>query len=242
MKLHQLLAVIKTAKANSDRGRTDVYHLIQNKSGFAGLSRTYQPIQDGDVVYPSESKMVQQVVGSLIEQFTYASIDFMNLAAAQDWANTQAIADIVVDGQTILSNVPVTHLLCLEDQLKELKTFISKLPALDVDKDWHFDGNRGVYVTEPKQTIKTKAIAKPVVLYEATKEHPAQVEKVTEQIPEGVWTVIEMSGALPKSRIDELMVRVEKLIVAVILAREEANNIEIQKKQVAESIFQYLFA
>lgn len=242
MKLHQLIAVINTVKANAAKAKTVVYHAAQKLDSFKGLSRTYQPLEDGGYVYPPESRAVQKKVESLISDFVQASTEFINLAATQDWANSEARGAIAVDGVTILEDVPVSHLLFLEKQLEDIKTFISSLPVLDLDKEWHYDSNRGVYATDPKQTAKTKKVTKPVVLYEATKEHPAQVKEASEDVVEGTWTMIEFSGALPQDRVNELLGRVNKLIKAVILAREEANNIEVRQKQVADSVFGYLFS
>jgi len=242
MKLHQLLAVINTVKSNSTKAKTAVYHAVQKLDSFKGLARTYQPLEEGGYVYPAESRTVQKKVENLIDEFIQASSEFFNLAATQDWANSEANAAVAVDGVTILEDVPVSHLLFLEKQLEDVKTFISSLPVLDLDKEWHYDTNRGAYTTEPKQTAKTKKITKPVVLYEATKEHPAQVKEVSEDVVEGTWTLIEMSGALPQDRVNELLVRVNKLIKAVILAREEANNLDVVQKQVASPVFVYLFS
>ena len=54
--------------------------------------------------------------------------------ATQDFANCQAKANVVVDGQTILKEVPVTHLLFLEKQLVDLRTFIDGLPTPEAKK------------------------------------------------------------------------------------------------------------
>jgi hypothetical protein len=60
----------------------------------------------------------------------------LDLAATQDFANTEAKASVVVDGQTILTDVPVPYLLFLEKQLQDVKTFVLSLPVLSIDKDW----------------------------------------------------------------------------------------------------------
>jgi hypothetical protein len=59
---------------------------------------------------------------------------------------------------------------------------------------------------------------------------------------EGVWSLVEFSGALPQDRVNALTVRVEKLQKAVLQAREEANSRDVQQRQVAGAVFGYLFA
>ncbi len=242
MKLNQLIAILQSVKANAAKGKTEVYQLAQKSSLFQGLSRTYQSREEDGFVYPAEAQKLTLKATELVEKFVQASTEFLDLAATQDFANTEAKASVVVDGQTILTDVPVPYLLFLEKQLQDVKTFVLSLPVLSIDKDWQRDPNRGCYVTIPKETVKTKKITDFVVAYEATEHHPAQIKEVTKDVVEGVWSLVEFSGALPQDRVNMLTVRVEKLQKAVLQAREEANSRDVQQRQVAGAVFGYLFA
>jgi hypothetical protein len=242
MKLNQLIAILQSVKANAAKGKTEVYQLAQKSGLFQGLSRTYQSREEDGFVYPPESQKLTLKATELVEKFVQASTEFLDLAATQDYANTEAKASVVVDGQTILTDVPVSYLLFLEKQLQDVKTFVLSLPVLSIDKDWQRDPNRGCYVTIPKETVKTKKITDFVVAYEATEHHPAQIKEVTKDVIEGVWSLVEFSGALPQDRVNALTVRVEKLQKAVLQAREEANSRDVQQRQVAGAVFGYLFA
>jgi hypothetical protein len=79
-------------------------------------------------------------------------------------------------------------------------------------------------------------------MYEATKEHPAQVKEVTEDVTAGQWTTIKYSSALPVSRVNELLSKVEKLQKAVKFAREQANSQKVETQKVGEAVFNYLLA
>ncbi|MEM8640102.1 MAG: hypothetical protein AAGG51_14990 [Cyanobacteria bacterium P01_G01_bin.54] len=241
MKIHQLIAILQSVKNKSGKAKTAVYQLAQKTELFKGLSRTYEPRQEEGYVYPPESKSVQKQATDLMQQFQAACTELFDLCATQEKSNTKAKAAVTVEGQVILTDVPVGTLLFLEKQLVDVQTFIGKLPVLDIDQDWEYDSNRGCYATPPKQTAKTKKITKPVVLYEATKEHPAQVKEVSEDIVEGTWSLINFSGALPQDQINEMLRRVDKLLKAVVIAREEANSTEIEEQKIAEPIFNYLF-
>ena len=46
------------------------------------------------------------------------------------------------------------------------------------------------------------------MLAEATQQHPAQVQVYMEDVPEGDWTTVKFSGALPASRVRTLLERV----------------------------------
>ncbi|MDZ8079998.1 MAG: hypothetical protein RMX35_13105 [Nostoc sp. DcaGUA01] len=243
MKLNQVIAVLQTVKANSTKAKTSVYHLIQKSTMFQGISRTFQPVAEDGFVYPPENQTLQMKAEDLLTQFEQACTELFNLCATQDWANAQAKADIVVDGTTILREVPVSYLLFLEKQLADIKTFISTLPILDTSESWVYEQQQECFATEAKYTTKTKKIVKPVVLYEATKEHPAQVKESSEDVPEGTWRTVKFSGAISQARQNELLRRVDKLMQEVIFAREQANSLEVtQQNQVAGSIFGYLFA
>ena len=242
MKLNQLIAVLQSVKVNASKGKTEVYQLCQKIALFQGLSRTYQPREEDGYVYPPESQKLTLKADDLIEKFAQSCSEFLDLAATQDYANTEAKASVIVEGQTIISDVPVSYLLFLEKQLLDMKTFIATLPVLSIDKDWQHDPNRGCYVTNSKETVKTKKITDFVVAYEATEHHPAQIKEVSKDVVEGTWSLIEFSGAMPQDRVNVMLRRGDILQKAVMQAREEANSREVQQRQVASAIFGYLFA
>lgn len=242
MKLNQLIAVLQSVKANASKSKTEVYQLCQKNTLFQGLSRTYQSREEDGFIYPPESQKLTLKADELVEKFVQSCSEFLDLAATQDYANTEAKATIAIDGQTIIADVPVSYLLFLEKQLQDMKTFIAALPVLSIDKDWQHDPNRGCYVTSPKETVKTKKITDFVVAYEATEHHPAQIKEVSKDVVEGIWSLIEFSGALPQDRVNLMMRRVDMLQKAVIQAREAANSQEVQQRQVANAVFSYLFA
>lgn len=242
MLLNQLIAVLQSVKQNSAKAKTEVYHLAQKPALFQGLSRTFSPREEDGFVYPAEHQKLTLNAEELLEQFSQACTEFYDLSATQDWANTQAKASVSVDGQVILSDVPVSHLLFLEKQLQDVKTFIQSIPVLSIDKDWRHDPGRSCYVTDAKETVKTKKITDFVTVFEPTEHHPGQAKEVSKDVIEGVWSLIEFSGALPKDRVNQLLKRVDKLSKAVVQAREEANSQNVEQKQVASRIFGYLFS
>lgn len=241
MKLHQLLALLPTVKNKVSKAKSEVYQLAQKADLFKGLSRTYSPREEDGFVYPPENKSVQLKAFDLIAKFKEANKELIDLCATQDYTNCAAKGNIVIDGVTILDNVPVSHLLFLEKQIEDIRTFIQSLPTLDLDKEWIYSANRGVYASASKETVKTKKITEFVVAYEATQHHPAQIKEVSKDIIEGIWTAIEFSGALPRDTVQAYLDRVNKLYAAIVVAREEANSIEVQDKRVSNRLFDYIF-
>jgi hypothetical protein len=241
-KLNQIIAVEKTVKSRTFQELTEAHHLLQKPSVLAGISRTYRPKDEEGEQLPPESTKVQVKAEEVIKQTVDILTQLFDVTATKDWANCEAKANIVVDGQTLLSDVPATYLLFLEKQLVDLHTFIKKLPVLDASETWVFDASADSYATEPVQTLRTKKVPRNHVKAEATDKHPAQVEVYYEDITVGYWRTVKFSGSLPAKRVNELVTRVEKLQHAVKFAREEANNLEVKDQKVGERVLGYLFA
>lgn len=240
--LNQIIAVCNGKKTQTEKSLTTVYHKLQKAELLTGIARTYQPKdEDGDKL-PSESKKVQVRVSEALKEAEVALTDLFDVFATQEVANSQAKADVVVEGETILNDVPVTFLLFLEKKLVDVHTLVEKLPTLDPGEDWKLDPNQDCYSTNPKQSVKTKKIPRNHIKYEATKEHPAQVELFHEDVITGTWTTTNYSGAIPEQRKKELLQRVKLFQEAVKFAREKANSREVDQEKVGSRIFGYLFA
>jgi hypothetical protein len=241
-RLNQIIAIEKGVKSQSLRELTDAHQLLQKPPLLAGISRTYRPRDEEGEQLPPEATKVQVKTDEVIRRTADILTRLFNVTATKDWANGLAKADVVVDGQTLLSQVPITYLLFLEKQLVDLHTFIKKLPVLDASETWTMDTSSDTWATEPVQTSRTKKIPRNHVKAEATEHHPAQVEVYYEDVVVGYWRTVKFSGALPARRVNELAERVERLQEAVKFAREEANNLEVDDQQVGEKVFQFLFA
>src|SRR5580704_12206016 len=112
-KLNQVIAVVAGKKKNASDVLTSCYHRVQKAPLFDGISRTYQPKDEDGEKLPPESKSIQVKVGDLITEARTALTEMFDIVATQDYANCEARADVIVNGTTVLSKVPVTHLLFL---------------------------------------------------------------------------------------------------------------------------------
>jgi len=240
-KLNQIIAIQAGKKAQAKETLTEAYHLLKKPDLLGGLVRTYQPRDENGEPQPDERKQVQVKVNELIGRITADLTEMMDVVATQDWANCQARADVVVDGHKLLQGVPVTHLLFLEKQLIDLRTFIESLPVLDAAEDWEYRPEVDCHVSRPSRSNRTKKVPKNHVKYEATKEHPAQVEMYMEDVWVGSWTTTKFSGAIPAAARNAMLQRVRKVLDAVKAAREEANGLEIKPQKVGASLLGYIF-
>jgi hypothetical protein len=240
-KLNQILAIQAGKKSQAKETLTQAYHQIKRSDLFSGLVRTYQPRDEGGEPQPDERKFVQVKVNDLINHVTAHLTEMFDVVATQDWANCTAHADVVVDGQKLLQQVPVTHLLFLEKQVVDLRTFIEALPVLDAAEEWEYKAEVDCYVSAPMRTNRTKKVPKNHIKYEATREHPAQVEMYMEDVWVGSWTTTKFSGAIPAATKNAMLERVSKLLDAVRTAREEANSVEIKNVKVGAAVLGFVF-
>lgn len=240
-KLNQIIAVANGKKSQLEKTLTGVYQKLQKPELFYGLTRTYQPIDEDGEKQPSERKFPQYTVTEAIDEAKAALNELLDVVATQDKANTLAKANVVVDGKTILQDVPVTHLLFLEKQLIDINTFVSKIPVLDPAEKWEFDTNSNYNRTEPSQTNRTVKKLRNHVKAEATDKHPAQVDVYTEDVKVGEWTTVKFSGALDAKTRNEFVSRVKKLSEAVKFAREEGNSMSVESVEYGKKVLDFIF-
>jgi len=245
-KLNQIIAVEKGTKTKTDRVVTDIHHALKKKDLFNGHAKTFKPVDEdpskptGEPIPPDNMK-VKHTVSDMIKEASEAWAELINVTAMRDYGNTEARSDVVIDDVVVLESVPVSHLLFLEKKADDFYTFVTKLPCLDAGETWEDDPNQNMFATKPVETVRTKKVPRAFVLYEATPEHPAQVKEIVEDVLHGTWSTIKYSTALPARDISKYKKRVEKLQKALKFAREKANEQEVQKKPIGESIFKYIF-
>lgn len=240
MKLCQVLAIDSGIRNKSKSELTTLHRAAEKSELYAGLNRTYRPRDEEGEKFPDERQHASLKSKEVLAKLQDIMSEALDIELTKDVGNCSAKADIVVDGETVLKDVPVSYLLFLEKQLDDVFTFVNKMPILDPSEIWTFDPGQNLYRSEPVETTKTKKRMTPVVLYEATKEHPAQVKEVTEDIVVGSWSATKFSGALTADRKELLVSRIQKLQKAVKFAREEANSIEVTKKSASSALFGFI--
>ncbi len=240
-KLNQVLAVEKGVKTRVYAQVTDLHKATQKSVLMNGFEKNYQRKSEDGENYPKESQKVQFTHTEVTEQIAEALVELFDIIATKDFANCKVKADVEVDGEVIIKDAPATYLLFLEKQLSDLQTFFQKMVELDSSSDWSLDPSTDLYKTEPAQTHRTKKVQRPIVLYNATEEHPAQTQLITEDVVVGHWTTVKTSGAIPKPKKKAILARIDKLSNAVKYAREQANSAEVEKHKVGKDILGYLF-
>lgn len=245
LKLHEVVAVRKGIKSRTYGELTELHNRSRKADLYAGMIREFHPKDDDGETFPAEDKKVQLVADDVLKAVRKLRTEFFDIEATQEYGNLQARADVKVDGQTVLADVPVTLLIFLEKELNDLRTFIEALPTLDDARTWQADPNSKLHRSETAVTHKTKKVQRPIVLYDAVikDDHaiPAQTQLITEDVVTGHWHTTYLSGALPTPRREALLERIELLRNAVKRARARANDLEVERRELGGAVFRWLF-
>lgn len=244
LKVHQIVAIIKSVKSRAESSLTSAYHIIQKQDLFEGFVRTYRPINEetGEKL-PPETKVVQQKIKDVVDSFSVATADLINQTVSLDRGNSLAKADIIVDGVTLAKDIPSTSLIALEKSFTHLSTFISKLPVLDQAKEWSFDAAKNLFATKAVENPRSIKKDIPITLAAATEKFAAQVQISKEDVCVGYFNRIDFSSAMMPGVKQELLDNVQKLVRAIKLAREQANTVEVDiENTVGQTLLSYVFA
>jgi hypothetical protein len=231
---------LKGKKSHCEKEITAAYHQIQKAELFNGQSRVYTPKDDEGDKLPSENVAIRNSVGKVLSDAVAAWVELFDVTATQEESNQVAVADVEVDGRIVLTDVPVTTLLFLEKRLVDVITFIGKLPVNADGVEWRYDSDKGYYASEPTETTRTKKIPKVLVLYDATKEHPAQVQSYNEDVLVGTWKTIAYTATLSPMSRQKYLNKANAFLEAVKQAREAANNVEVTEKKIGAEVFNYI--
>lgn len=243
-KLHEVLSVEKSLFDVSKKLIKESSHTFTKSSLFMGGSRQLTMFDEN--AQNANTREEQELTTTVDENLAWvneAIAKYWDAVGQKDITNTTAVADIIVRGKTIAANVPATFLLGLETKLKEVRKLYEDIPTLRPGVAWeeYEDLGENIFrIKTPVETVKTEKVLKPVVLYEATKEHPAQVKETNEVIPVGKYVQTEWSGMLrPVDKADRLK-RIDDLLLAVKKARQRANEAQVVDFHIGETLFNFI--
>ena len=239
-RLSQVIAVEKQVKSRVNSEGAELHKSNQKADLFNGMNRTYDRKDEDGEELPPEQKLVQHRAQENLTLWSRLWTELLDVVATKDWGNLGAKADLVVEGETLVKDAPVTYLIWLEKQLEDFRTFVANLPVLDPGKAWKWDPASSLSVTEPIRTARHKKVPRVLLKVEASEHHPGQAEIVHDDILVGYWSNVSLSGALPDSRRRRLLERVDSLRKAVKEAREEANSIKVDQVAVGTALCNWL--
>ena len=226
-KLNQVIAARTHKTPILTKALIHVANKLQKQDLFLGISRRYVPFNDDGRQLPDEVKNVQVTVPEVLAEASEIMSDLIDLELTNAVGNNSAYADVVVDGQVLLNDVPVTGLMALEKLLKEKRQLLERIPTNVTSSSWTYSEDTNLWSTPEQGTVRTAKVPRVIVKYEATEFGPAQTEMVTIDEPEGTWWSSSSSGCVSPSSKAAMLKRCDNLLVAVKAAKEQANMIDV---------------
>lgn len=242
--LHELLAVEGDLDGAHKKILEETKITFTKKSDhFMGQHRKLEMFIEDGINYPEEHKAIDTTVQKKLDHMEKTEIRYFDAMLQKEATNQKAVSDLIVDDVTIASDLPATFLLGMETRLKHLRSAYEAIPTLQPGIEWEKDISQGedIYKTsKPAEKLKTETIIEPVVLYEATKEHPAQVKEVSKVNTVGKYVLTSWSGMITPAEKSVLLGKIDKLIRAFKKARQRANTTEVVKMSIGKALFAYI--
>lgn len=232
-KLHELLAAEKTVAAAWNTLLVETLKKFGNEQFFTGHDKSLKmlvenPANDAIEAATAEHKAMQTNVHDTLDYALGMFAKAENLQAQKNYTNTIALGDVLFRGAVLFKALPVDELMGLENRLAKLRELMLAVPTLDASRQWTLDPQTGAWTSQPEHTTKTEKTVGAVELSPATDKHPAQIEKVTRDVPVGKITLIRRSGAATAVQKAEAIKLVDELLVEVKQARMRANTVDVR--------------
>lgn len=245
-KLHELLAVESPLKAQAEKTRTDLSGTFEKKRHlFTEKVVTFKSSVEGTPEAREEQLDLQSTVRAELSWIAGIWSKALDAAYQIAEANTVARADVTLeDGTVLIGKVPATALLELEKRAEEIRELVAGIPTLDPAKGFTLDTARGKHIWKAREhaTIRTRKTVQALVLYDATKEHPAQVKEISVDVPIGYVQTQEWSGLITPSEKGEMLDRAERIKRAIKQARSRANSVDVDTaKTVGSRLLSFVF-
>lgn len=240
-KLFELLAVDDEVRKRAASTVKELAGLFTTGKGrFSGALRTFQRLREDEEVpeLPDEGVLRATSVWEELETLRQDFGAYIDAGIAKEVTNTGTMATVQIGEATF--DLPATALLSLEGKLDDLYKLYEQMPVLDPAERWHFDENQGCYVSETRTAQRSAKLPVPLVLYEHTPEHPAQVELIHKDVPTYLVETTMFSGAVTVAERAQILARIRELHKLVTQARQRANDVELVEHPVANAIFDYI--
>lgn len=237
-KLYELLAVEGDLRSKAEDKVKEVKSLFSSEDPFLGIVRHYNKLLESEPDLPNESKQLPHTVDEVLQALNQAVGDYINVTIGKEVSNADATAEVEINGKIV--TLTATALLNLESRLDEIKKVYAAIPTLSLAEKWTYDDQKGCYVSEKKEQLRTVKTSKTIVLYEATKEHPAQVQLVNVDLPAYKIESMLFNGMIPETKKRLWLQRIDALKNNIKQARQRANSVDAITTDVADEIFLHI--
>jgi len=244
-KLHELLAVGGDLEGTCNKILAETkINFTKHPDRYFGSHQRTEPFDENAPKEADTHKEMDDTVPAKLDYTAEHIIRYLDVVLQKEKTNQVAVADLVVDGVTIATDVPATFLLGLESKLKKIRDDVyANMPTLQPGVKWEPDTSIGKDVYKKAysdEKFRTRKVMKNHVKAIATDKHPEQVEVYTEdekiaRVVTDIWC-----GMVSSAQKSAILGRIDKLIRAVKKKRQQANSTEVVKVTIGKEIFKYI--
>lgn len=246
-KLHELLAVMTDLETVAKKTRDEALHTFTKKQQhFRGTDKFLTMFAEERKQEEDGQRVVEPLTTTVNEKLDYikeSQSKWYDALFQMETTNQSAVADLIIHGELLATNVPATFLLGMEGRLKALRVVFEGIPTQDPSFEWipDEDSGKNIFVTKtPITSQKQEKVSKFITVAEATKEHPAQVIKETENKVVGIFTTKYWTGTISPGKKSKYLEKIDNLIQAVKQARQRANSTEVEKVKIGNKLLDYI--
>jgi len=249
-KLHEVIAVEADLAGAAKRILEEAEATFRSKSHlFTGKVRTLELFAGDDEVSKTAAedaeKSIDVLTTTVPDKLKYvweSVVRYWDAVGQKERTNQAATADLVVGGVTVLSGVPVTFLLSLENKLKALRQVYDAIPTLLPNIPWVDAPDLGPNIKRSPEvsTLKTAKTIDFRITAPATDRHQAQVVQVEKVSNVGVFKQTTTSGMVTPYQKSIWLGRIDDLIRSVKQARQRANEVELVSITSTSAITSYI--
>jgi|PlaIllAssembly_1097288.scaffolds.fasta_scaffold00061_11 hypothetical protein len=248
-KLHEVLAVESDLAAAAEKIMAEtIVTFTKKEDHFHAHHKRLEMFDEARKQEEAGAETAKQLVDTVPSKLDYtaqALAKYWNVVAQKECTNQMAKADVVIDNVTVLADMPATFLLGMETKLKKLRAVLEAVPTHAPGVDWVPDPDTGRDVYKSKTPQVARREEKDFdfrVLYEATKEHPAQIEKWNANRVVGTYYTTSWTSTISPAQKSELLERCDTLIRAVKKARMRANETEVVKVSPGKALMDFVLS
>lgn len=241
--LHEILAVEKTRNDQLSVLMKDTTAKFGKFEWFQGHHKRLKMLEETPQnkvleAQAAETRALPTTVHETLEYLLNFWAEAEDVQMAKNCTNQDAKADLEFRGTVILEAVPVDELLGLESRLQGLRSIMAAMPTLQAAIRYVPDpdsGRKGSWrAAEESKTVKTEKVTRPVVLYEATDKHPAQIEKVSTDSVVGEFSLLSVCGAATSAQKAEAISIIDDLLAEAKKARMRANMTPVSNRKIGK--------
>lgn len=245
--LHELLSVDSMVEDAAKKIIAETVNTFNKKphlfSGSMKVLEMFDNARKDEEDGFSEFKQLNTTVKDKLDYMSDFIVEHFDAIAQKEATNQAAVANLELPNGRVIPSLPATLLLGLENRLANLRSVYNSIPTLDPKVEWVRDDDnmKNSYKSkEPQIRHRTEKTFSYIEMSPATKEHKAQIDKVSKESPVGNYKETFYSGAITPADKSAILGRLDELIKRVKQARQRANKEKVVDVHIGREIIDFI--